>query len=616
MYADTTSGILFADAGSNRTQVIFTYTTAGSITNFTPKSYPGPLIIPGILGGVTVTSIGEAVFSACSYLMSITIPDSLESIGQAAFANCENLRSVTFGSGSQLKTILLNAFFNCNVLSSITIPVSVTSIHTQVFTYSGLTDVNVSQGFLTSNNLTAGSNQPFYGKSSGVTIVGYKLFKSVGALTGATAQLNGATLAIIEGYSSIGANAFLDAASLTAITIPASVTSIGISAFINCSHLTSVTFHPNSQLLTIGDWAFKDCTSLASIAIPASVTTIGGNVFNRCAALTSFVIPALVTSISNNAFQSCTGLTSVIIPASVTSIGDAAFINCSSLTSVTFPSGSQLLTIGSHAFDSCSNLNSIVIPASVTSIGERAFTECSSLTSIIIPASVTSISYDAFGLCINLATLTFASGSQLTTIGEFAFRRCTSLRSIIIPNSVITISNGAFEACYTLESIIIPASVTSIGDGAFFSTSLVSITVPASVTSIGENAFNNSGLITMYVSTTNKLSLTPGTVTRYGKTFTVIALDNADVNPVVPICFPVGATVATDQGDIDIEKLNPKVHTIRGKKIVSITKSTPVQKIFYNGKMVSARDLIEGYQGATVNNGKIIYIVLLKSIRR
>ena len=167
-----------------------------------------------------------------------------------------------------------------------------------------------------------------------------------------------------------------------------------------------------------------------------------------------------------------------------------------------------------------------------------------------------------------------------------------------------------------MKSIVIPASVTSIGDIAFMNCiSLRSIAIPALVTSIGENAFQGSGLITMYVYAQNQLGLTPGTsVTQYGKSFTVI--DIAAPPPTIPICFLVGTKVTTDQGDIDIEKLNPKVHTIRGKKIVSISKSNPLQKIFYNGKMVSAIDLIEVFQGATANNGKIIYIVLLKSIRR
>jgi hypothetical protein len=108
------------------------------------------------------------------------------------------------------------------------------------------------------------------------------------------------------------------------------------------------------------------------------------------------------------------------------------------------------------------------------------------------------------------------------------------------------------------------------------------------------------------------LGLTPGTsVTRYGKTFTVKDVASA-VAPTIPICFLAGTKVTTDQGDIAIEKLNPKIHTIRGKKIVSITKSAPLKKLFYKGKGVNAIDLVEDYQGAPENNGELLHIVRIK----
>ena len=44
----------------------------------------------------SVTSIGWSVFSGCTGLASITIPDSVTSIGDSAFLNCDGLTTITF----------------------------------------------------------------------------------------------------------------------------------------------------------------------------------------------------------------------------------------------------------------------------------------------------------------------------------------------------------------------------------------------------------------------------------------------------------------------------------------------------------------------------------------
>ena len=43
--------------------------------------------------------------------------------------------------------------------------------------------------------------------------------------------------------------------------------------------------------------------------------------------------------------------------------------------------------------------------------------------------------------------------------------------------------------------------------------------------------------------------------------------------PIVPICFPAGTPVTTDQGEINIELIDPDVHTIFNKKIIAITET-------------------------------------------
>ena len=156
-------------------------------------------------------------------------------------------------------------------------------------------------------------------------------------------------------------------ASITALTIPASVTTIREYAFYNCASLATVTFAANSQLETIGNHAFDNCTSLASITLPASVTTIGEAAFYE------------------------SGLTSITIPASVMVISYQMFYNCTSLISVTIPEGVSQINQG--AFRSCTSLASVTIPASVTSIANLAFYECSSLASVTFNGMINTVTF-------------------------------------------------------------------------------------------------------------------------------------------------------------------------------------------------------------------------------
>ena len=110
---------------------------------------------------------------------------------------------------------------------------------------------------------------------------------------------------------------------------------------------------------TIGDDAFYNCTGLTSITIPNSVTSIGRYAFSGCISLTSIEIPDSVTSIGWSAFDSCIRLKSIEIPNSVTSIGEYAFAYCYDLTSVTI--GNSVASIGGHAFYKCRGLASVTI---------------------------------------------------------------------------------------------------------------------------------------------------------------------------------------------------------------------------------------------------------------
>lgn len=111
--------------------------------------------------------------------------------------------------------------------------------------------------------------------------------------------------------------------------------------------------------------------------------------------------------------------------------------------------------------------------------------------------------------------------------------------------------------------------------------------------------------------------------------------------PVSDICFPATTPILTNKGNINIEQINPDIHTIRNRKIIAITKTItqdkylicfekdslginiPSQKtiisknhlIFYKGKMIKAKKFL--YFSENVKkikyNGEVLYNVLLET---
>ena len=109
---------------------------------------------------------------------------------------------------------------------------------------------------------------------------------------------------------------------------------------------------------------------------------------------------------------------------------------------------------------------------------------------------------------------------------------------------------------------------------------------------------------------------------------------------VVPICFPAGTPVSTDQGIIAIEEINPLINTIHNKPIVAITETitnddklvcfernslgynVPNQRtiismdhgIIYNKRMIRAKHFVGKIRGVYFKqyNGEFLYNVLME----
>ena len=197
----------------------------------------------------SVTSIGNSVFSDCSSLQSVTIPNSVTNIGDNAFSWCEKLQSVIIPES--VTRFGNSAFWACTSLQSVIIPESVTSIGEECFRY-----CTSLQSVIIPESVTSIENDVFM------------------ACTGLQ------SVTIPNSVTRIGDTAFDACTSLRSITIPNSVTTIGGGAFEFCSNLQSVTI-PNS-VTTIGDAAFFDCSSLESVTIFApELDEYGGSAFDR-----------------------------------------------------------------------------------------------------------------------------------------------------------------------------------------------------------------------------------------------------------------------------------------------------------------------------------------------
>ena len=81
----------------------------------------------------SVTTIGGSAFSGCSALTSVNIPNSVTTTGGSAFSGCSALTSVNIPNS--VTKIGDYAFYFCSALTSVTIPNSVTEIGDGAFAY-------------------------------------------------------------------------------------------------------------------------------------------------------------------------------------------------------------------------------------------------------------------------------------------------------------------------------------------------------------------------------------------------------------------------------------------------------------------------------------------------
>ena len=277
------------------------------------------IVIAAEIDGIPVTSIANGVFSGCSYITSIQIPNSVTYIGGYALAMC-GFTSIELPDS--LTRIECCALADCPNLESITFPSSVTYIGECLL--SGSSNI---QSINFEGTVVQWGNMSYYNINDWYYGVQATYIQCSDGKVGFDGVLIPDTLFYSEGleytlkqdgtYEVYSMGACTD----TDVVIPAkvdgiAVTSIGQSAF--------------------DAYGYAERANITSIVIPDSVTSIGDYAFYNCTGLTSITIPNSVTSIGIAAFFNCANLNNVVIPESVTYISEGLFVSCSSLTNLSY----------------------------------------------------------------------------------------------------------------------------------------------------------------------------------------------------------------------------------------------------------------------------------------
>ena len=380
------------------------------------------------------TAVGEEAFCRCVLLNRVVMP-ALETVGESAFRNCTALQSVTLPAAV---TVGPYAFHSCNHLSSISIPAA-ESIGDFAF---------VSCGALHEISLP-----------TTLRSIGYNAFSGAG--------LNG-NLTIPNGMETIDTYAFANT-SITAVTIPTSVTSIEKGAFRNCTSLADVYYGGAEAMwkkISI-NWTDNDPLRNAALHLAPNNGEINENISWSLSSDGVLTISGtgsmgepFASAEDQPWYSSAASIHTVRVLSGVTTVAKYCFQGLNKATTVEL--ADSITAIYDYAFRDCWSVNELELPDHLNRIGYAAFFNCSGLRELVLPDSVTFINVYAFAYCSKLRTVHYSAG--MTTVPARVFQNCAALEEIDIPEGVILIGLSAFQDCSSLAVVRLPHSLVPEGN--------------------------------------------------------------------------------------------------------------------------------------------------------
>lgn len=381
----------------------------------------GIVVIPPMINGDTITSVGYEAFGLYANIKEIIFPRTITELPYELFTVYQSRSRLQTAVLPEGVTRLRSTFCGCKYLKNVTIPSTLVSLEHQAFDYcTALEAVYISDLAAWCNisfEPTAGSNPLKFA---------HRLY------------LNGVELkdlTIPEGVTHINQQAFIDLTSVEKLTLPSTLEALPSmyspvedlgDSFRGCSNLSLITMNGTSEQYYIDN----NCVIGRDPGVASDVLNA---VMMGCK---NSIIPQLskITSIARHAFCGNRGEFSLNIPSNILYIQNGAFEYCAGLQSVTFPDTN--ITLGKSAFEYCTGLTSLNLPSNI-SIDGTTFHNCTSLSQLSGSIHNTMI----------VANVCNSDGTEIyVTEGGVVDYRNTNVTILHLPNNGISIADSAFSS--------------------------------------------------------------------------------------------------------------------------------------------------------------------------
>ena len=273
-------------------------------------------------------------------IREVRVGGDVTSLCDRAFLFCDKLSSVSFGAGSRLERVGEAAFSGCAALASLSLPDGVKEIGGHALSGTGLTSFTIPAGLRT---LGAGAFSGAARLASVSVAAGSAAFR---VENGALLSADGTTLlllpagdgrtsfAVPRSVTAVADEAFYGCRALAAVSLPCGLKTVGGNAFSRSGLREAVL--PDG-LTSLAPFAFAACPALRRAVLPESLKTVADGAFRDCPALAEAVLPQGVEKLGACAFAACPSLKAVAVPESVTEIGSDAFSNVCAAGDGAFP---------------------------------------------------------------------------------------------------------------------------------------------------------------------------------------------------------------------------------------------------------------------------------------